>query len=908
MSRLSILSCIATLLAAAALAQTGQIQIEVKDPSGATAVASGTLARLSAGVVQSYETDAQGRYSFPGLPLGRYRLEVVASGFGTQALLVDVDSDTPIVLPVTLSVGSETTRVDVIASTPLPGVELLLEQIPSPVQTVTAADIQRSGAVSISDVLNQRLNSVFLNEVNGNSFQPDVNYRGYTASPLLGTPQGISIYMDGVRMNQPFGDVVSWDLLPRIAIAETTLIPGSDPLFGLNTLGGALSIRTKDGYTNPGNTLQIAGGNFGRRTADLEHGGSKGRLNWYGAGSLFFEEGWREASPSNVRQFIGKVGWQGAKTMIGATAIYANNQLNGGGLQEQSFLRRDYASLYTKPDVSGNRSPFLNFTGRHSVNEHLTFFGNAYYRYISTRTFNADINEGSLDQSLYQPGAAERSALAAAGYTGVPASGATAANTPFPFWRCIGNGLINDEPAEKCNGLLNRTKSQQHNAGFSAQMTWLTSPGRSNHNQFTGGGAWDRSGVNFLLNSQLGFLNPDRSVTPIQSFGDGKNGGVVDGEPYDARVDLRGVIRTGSLYASDTISLGRMWNVTLSGRFNRTTIHNMDRIIPGGGPGSLDGQHVFDRFNPAIGVTFNPAALLNTYVRYSEANRAPTSIELGCADPNVPCKLPNAMAGDPPLKQVVAKTWEAGYRGSIEGRAKWSVGWFRAENRNDIMFVSSPQSGYGYFKNFGKTRRQGLELDLDTEIRRVNLGFGYTLLDATFQSPETVNGIGNSTNADALAGRKGLESTIDITPGNRVPLTPRHMGKAFADIQVTKKFTANISMMAFGSSFARGNENNQHVADGVYYLGPGKSGGYAVVNFGARYQWSKRLQLFGQMNNVLDRHYSSASQLGPTGFDSNGNFVARPFAAVNGLFPVRQSTFYAPGAPRTVWGGIRIQF
>lgn len=889
-------------------AQTGQIQLEVKDSSGAAAEASGTLSRLSAGVSQSYETDGQGRHTFSALTLGRYRLEVVASGFASQAVLVDVDADTPVMLPITLTVGAETMRVDVIASTPLAGVELLREQIPSAVQTVSAGDIQRTGAASISDVLNQRLNSVFLNEINGNSFQPDVNYRGYTASPLLGTPQGISIYMDGVRMNQPFGDVVSWDLLPRVAIAETILIPGSDPLFGLNTLGGALSIHTKDGYTNPGNSLQIAGGSYGRRTGEFEHGGSKGRLNWYGASSLYFEDGWRQASPSNVRQFIGKVGFQGAKTMVGATAIYANNQLNGSGLQEQSFLARDYTSLYTKPDVTVNRSPYLNFTGRHSVNEHLTFFGNVYYRYISTGTFNADINENSLDQSLYQPGAAERSALAAAGFGNVPASGLNAGNTPFPSLRCIGNGLINDEPGEKCNALLNRSQSQQHNAGFSAQMTWLASPGGTNHNQFTAGAAWDRSGVNFRLNTQLGYLNPDRSVTPIQSFGDGTNGGNVNGVPYDARIDLRGAIRTGSLYATDTISIGRMWNVTLSGRFNRTTIANSDRINPGGGPGSLDGNNEFHRFNPAIGVTFNPAALLNTYVRYSEANRAPTSIELGCADPNVPCKLPNAMAGDPPLQQVVAKTWEAGYRGSYEGRAHWSAGWFRAENRNDIMFVSSPQSGFGYFKNFGKTRRQGLELDLDTQIRRINLGFNYTLLDATFQSPEIVNGIGNSSNVDALAGSKGLDSTINITPGNRVPLTPRHLGKAFADFQVTKKFSANLSMMAFGSSYARGNENNQHVADGVVYLGPGKSGGYTVMNFGARYQWSKRLQLFGQVNNILDRQYSSGAQLGPMGFDKSGNFIARPLPAIGADFPVRQSTFFAPGAPRTFWGGVRISF
>ncbi len=401
---------------------TGQIQLEAKDPSGAAAKASGTLSRLSAGVGQSYETDAQGRYGFSGLALGRYRLEVASTGFTSQARLVDVDSDSPVAVTIELSVGAETTRVDVVDATPLPGVELALNQIPAAVQTVSAAAIQQSGSLNLADVINKRLGSVFINEVQGNPFQPDVNYRGYTASPLLGTPQGISIYMDGVRMNQPFGDVVSWDLLPRIAIADTTLIPGSDPLFGLNTLGGALSIRTKDGYSNPGTTLQLAGGSYGRRMGDLEHGGSIGRFNYYGATS-FFEDGWRQTSPSNVRQFMGKLGWQGAKTTLGASVIYANNQLNGNGLQEMRMLANDYSSVYTKPDVTGNRSPFLNFTGRHAFSDRVTFTGNAYYRYISTRTFNGDINEDSLNQSVYQPSAAERNALTAAGFTGFPTAG-----------------------------------------------------------------------------------------------------------------------------------------------------------------------------------------------------------------------------------------------------------------------------------------------------------------------------------------------------------------------------------------------------------------------------------------------------------------------------------------------------
>jgi outer membrane receptor protein involved in Fe transport len=896
------------LFAKFALAQTGQIQLEVKDPQGAAVMASGTLTRLSAGVTQNFETDAQGRRAFGGLVPGRYRLELAAAGFHATAVLVDVDADTPVGVTVTLEVGGEATRIDVIAATPLPGVELLFDQIPAPVQTVTELDLQNSGAVTLADALTRRLNSVFINEVQGNPFQPDVNYRGYTASPLLGTPQGISVYLDGVRMNQPFGDVVSWDLIPRLAIAETALVPGSDPLFGLNTLGGALAIRTKDGFTNPGSTLAVSGGSYGRRMAELEHGGARGRMNYYGATSLFFEDGWRDNSPSNVRQFIGKLGWLGAKTMLGVTAIYANNQLNGNGLQEMRLLERDYRSVYTKPDVTGNRSPFLNVMGRRVVTTNLTFTGNAYYRYIGTRTFNGDINEESLDQSLYQPNAAERAALSAAGFTGFPFSGENAANTPFPKWRCIANGLLNDEPAEKCNGLLNRGRSQQHHAGVAGQLTWVTGPG-ANRNQFTAGGAWDRSRTDFASLTQFGYLNPDRSITPIESYADGKTGGVDDdGNPLDTRVDLRGVIRTGSVYATDTFSLGREWNFTLSGRFNYTTVNNRDRIQPGGGPGSLDGAHAFTRFNPAVGVTYNRRPWLNLYGRYSEASRAPTSIELGCADPDSPCRLPNSMAGDPPLKQIVSKTVEAGYRGQVEGRARWSAGWFRAQNTDDILFVQSPQTGFGYFKNFGETRRQGLELDFDTTIRRVSLGLNYTFLDATYQSEEEVNGSGNSSNEDALAGRPGLESAIEIEPGDRIPLTPRHMGKAFADIQATRRLTVNLSMVAFASAYARGNENNRHAPDGVYYLGPGSSPGYTIFNVGGRYQLDSRLQLFAQMNNVFDRRFYTAAQLGPTGFDANGNFRARPFPATHGEFPVLQSTFFAPGAPRLVWGGVRVRF
>jgi outer membrane receptor protein involved in Fe transport len=883
----------------------GEIRIEVKDSSGAAVAASGKLENLAAGTVEGYQTGEQGTHSFVGLPYGRYRITVTAAGFATQSVTVNVPSAAPVSRTITLSLSAQAFQVDVVGATPLAGTDLSQSEIPLPVQAGDLRDIRNSGAVDLSDFLNKRLNGVHINEVQGNPYQPDLNYRGYTASPLLGTPQGVSVYMDGVRLNQPFGDVVSWDLIPRIAISEVALIPGSNPLFGLNTLGGALSLQTKDGRGGNHTELSFSGGSFGRKVAEFEHGGSSSNgLSWYLASNLFFEDGWREHSPSDVRQFFGRFGWQRSDTTLGLTVSYANNALIGNGLQEQRLLAANYNSVYTLPDKTANLSPAFNFMARHRIGK-VELSGNLYQRYIRTNTLNGDLNDDSLDQSVYQPSAAEINALRAAGYSGFPTSGATAANTPFPIWRCIGQALLRDEPAEKCNGILNRSHTGQHNTGFSAQGTWFETRG-SWRNQFTAGTGYDRSSVSFQQLSELGYLNPDRSVTGVGAFGDGVTGGNQDGEPFDTRVDLDGRIHTGSFYATDTLS-AKNWNVTLSGRYNHTTVDNRDRIRPSGAD-SLTAKHTFDRFNPAAGVTYNPATMLNLYFSYSEGSRAPTSVELGCANPDLPCKLPNAMAGDPPLEQVVAKTFEAGIRGGSESRVNWSAGWFRAQNSNDILFVASTATGFGYFKNFGKTRRQGFEAAVHGRIRRVSLGGGYTFLDATYQSTETVAGAGNSNNSSAAAGSKGFDGEIQVAPGDRIPLTPRHMFKAYADVRATKKLNVDLGLTAISGSFARGNENNSHQPDGVYYLGPGRTPGYGVVNLGARYQVQPHVQLYVQINNLFDHHYYTAAQLGATGLTAQGTFLARPLPAAGGQFPLVNATFYAPGASIGAWGGIRATF
>lgn len=800
-------------------------------------------------------------------------------------------------------------HVDVIAAAPLPGVELTIDQLPSPAQVASDKDMDASGALDVSDFLNKRVTGVHINDVQGNPFQTDVNYRGYTASPLLGTPQGLSVYMDGVRMNQPFGDVVSWDLIPRMAIASSTLMPGSNPLFGLNTLGGALALQTKDGQSHKGTTLQGLYGSHVRRALEFEHGGARanGLLNWYFAGNFFKDDGWRVDSPSDVRQVFGKLGWQSGKNFVNVSVAQANNSLTGNGLQEERLLDADYASIYTKPDITDNRSTWVNGSFRRIQSSRLTFTGDAYYRYIRTSTVNGDVNEASLDQAIYQPGAAERAALAAAGYTNVPASGATAANTPFPFWRCLGNVLLKDEPAEKCNGLINRTSSRQHNEGLTGQATFMQGSKARKH-QLTVGGAFDRSSVGFVQSSELGYINADRSIAGTGAFADGVSGGNVDGAPFDTRVDLNGHQHTLSAYATDTASFNGKWHLTVSGRYNRTNLTNQDLIEPGGGVGSLDGQHTYGRFNPAAGLTFSPSSSLNVYAGYSEGSRAATSIELGCANPEQPCKLPNAMAGDPPLDQVVTRTVESGVRGGLHQRTQWHIGFFSAENRNDILFVASTDTGFGYFRNFGRTKRQGLELGGSTRLSRVTIGAGYNYLAATFESPETVNGSGNSSNDEAESGVPGLEGTIDIRPGDRIPFIPRHTLKVYADIQATTKLSLDVDVQGVSSSLARGNENGAHEPDGTYYVGPGDAPGYAVANLSARYRAASRIQIFAELNNVFDRKYYTAAQLGPSAFTATGSFIARPFPAINGEFPVQQTTFFAPGAPRALFVGTRLTF
>jgi outer membrane receptor protein involved in Fe transport len=896
-------------------APAGQIQLEVKDPSGAAVQASVRLEAVGGGVTRTFQTDAQGQYTLVNVPFGQYRLEVSRSGFNSQAELIDVESTAPIVRTFTMTVGAQTSKIDVVATTPLGGTDLATDQIAGPVQTATAADIDNSGALELGDFMDRRLNGVYINEMQANPFQPDVNFRGYTASPLLGTPEGISVYVDGVRQNQPFGDVVSWDLIPKDAISEVTLVPGSDPLFGLNTLGGAISVTTKNGISNPGLSGGVLYGSSGRKSAQAEWGGGKPTgFNWFFSGLGFHESGWRFDSPTDVRQAFGKLGWRTARTDIALTMSYAYNTMLGNGLQDYRLLQNDYSSVYSIPDSTANRSPSFNLMLRHTFSDNVTFSGNVWYRNIRTEIINANYNTDAIGGLIYQPTSQEQSVLTAAGYTGFPTSGASIANTPFPKWACIAEALQLGDPDQACDGINIHSKEVQNEGGLSGQFTWITSP-KIGRNQFAAGGTVDRGYVNYTQNTGYAYVNPNYTLTPVPAWQDGSTSS--GGSPVSSQVNLHGVTPNWSLYFSDTLTLAKKVNVTVSGRYNQFYVDNTDRINPIAGPGSLDGNYLFQRFNPAVGITYSPFSSVNVYARFSQGNRAPTSIELGCADPANPCSLPNALSADPPLQQVVTDTWEVGLRGKPEfsfiRNLSWNVGAFRAENHNDILFVASEELGTGYFQNFAKTLREGVDADLKGRIGRVTWGLDWTYLSATYQSTETLDGSANNTNNVAMQGYPGLDGVITVQPGDRIPLIPKQTGKAYLDFQATSKLLFDFNEVAISSSYARGNENNAYQPDGVYYLGPGVSPGYAVTNFRAHYDLTKHVQLAVQIDNLFDRHYYTGAQLANTILTGQGSIQTLPFQAYcNGPYagsaPAQSVTFFTPGAPRRAWVELKVKF
>lgn len=751
-------------------------------------------------------------------------------------------------------------KVDVVSTTPMPGIGLSINKVPANIQLVNGDEFRKQQSVTIADYMNNNLQGVSVVDTQNNPFQPDVTFRGFTASPLLGTPQGMSVYVDGVRVNESFGDAVNWDLIPMNAIGNMSLIPGTNPLFGLNTLGGAISVQTKSGRTHQGGAAELSAGSWGRKTGSAEIGGvsKDGSVDYFFSANMFSEDGWRQASPTDVRQFFGKVGWQNETTKIDLSYTNANNDMIGNGLVQREFMQTlGRSAIHTKPDQTKNTLSFLNLSASHWFNDDVMFTGNAYYRNSKRKTLNGDVNDEFDD------------------------------NNPIN-----GSDCINDE--EACQGVLNRSTTKQNSYGLNGQLSFNQAlAGKAN--QFIVGASYDISRIKFSQTEQPGNINSVRGVDPVLDVEQGSN--------------LHGKTKTWSLFGTNTLSLNDYWHVTGSARYNHVKVDNVDQInapgvsyaIPFGQPNHLEsdetltGSHSFSRLNPAVGVNFTPTKDLTVYGSYNEGNRAPTSMELGCANPYAPCKLPNAMAGDPPLKQVVAKTFEGGLRGNLTEDVRWSAAVYRTENNNDIQFVTTPSTAnnMGYFDNVGKTRRVGIDTNLAGKVGQFGWNVGYSYVDATYQNDLTLlNEVNSATFTDG-----GGNDVIQVKKGDRLANIPAHQLKVRLTYAVTPDWLVGTNITAFSDRYMRGNENNSHVDRGDS-IGNGKIAGYAIVNLDTRYNIGSGWSVFGKAINVFDTEYNNGGMMGETMFAANGTFDA------NG----NPSGFLSPGAPRAGWVGVRYEF
>lgn len=712
----------------------------------------------------------------------------------------------------------EAPTVEVVGTTPLPSVGVPLKQVPAAVQAATGDQIQRQQALDLSDFMDRNLAGVTVNSAQHNPFQPDLSFRGFSASPLLGTPQGISVFVDGVRVNEAFGDTVNWDLIPRSAISSINLIPGSNPLFGLNTLGGALAVHTKSGFQHPGFSAQALGGSWGRRALEFEQGGFRDRVDWFVTGNAFDEDGWRDHSPSKVRQLFGKVGYEDEAMDLDASLTHADNTLEGVQALPLSMLDRP-EQAYTWPDRTRNRLTFLALKGSRVFGEDKILAANVYYRKLRSDNFSSNVNDE------FDP--------------------VTSPNQAF-----------ND---------LSLTDQQSY--GGSVQWTLL---GRllGRANQLTLGASLDRGDTDFSQLEQPADFTPDRGTVATGDF--------------ELETDVNAVNRYTGFYFTDTFSFTERLHFTVSGRYNRARLRIRDKT---GQEPALNGNHTFSRFNPAAGVAYNPTPNHTAFLAYNEGMRAPTPVELTCADPLAPCRLPNAFLADPPLEPVVSRTWEVGLRGRVAGGLGYSATLYRTNLQDDIQFVSSGGAiNAGFFQNVGTTRRQGLELALQADWGRWRLLGSYSFIDATFRTPFLLNSPNNST-AQPILG----PNDIQVRPGDRIPGIPRHVFKLRAEYSVSEALSLGASLQAASRQFARGDENNQDVH--------GPVPGYVVLNLDARYLLSRRWELLFKLNNLLDERYENFGVLGENFFRGPGNTFDPGSAA--------PEQFRSPGAPRAAWVGLR---
>jgi iron complex outermembrane recepter protein len=504
---------------------------------------------------------------------------------------------------------------------------------------------------------------------------------------------------------------------------------------------------------------------------------------------------------------------------------------------------------YTFPDKIGNRMQMLTLKGSHFFNDNNLVGANVYVRNSRINNFASNTNDCF-------------------------ASAETASGEA-----CDQDPITAPKPVDIANqGANEQSSTSQLGYGFAAQYSYLGDV-IQHKNQFTTGFSADLGRTKYKSASQASNFSQNR-------------GAIANGD-FEAETDIKANNKYLGLYATDIFSVTNKFHVTLSGRYNYVQVRIKDNqeADPNTGKfvsGDTDSiKHSFNRFNPAIGLNYNPSATLSFFGGYNEGMRAPTPIELSCADPLTPCRLPTDFLADPILDPVISKTFEAGVRGKLANNISWNAGVFHTKLKDDIQFISSGNSfNLGYFDNVGDTQRQGLELGLGEKFDKLNLTANYQYLRATFRDSVQFQNENNSS-ADA-------DGNYTAKSGDFLPNIPRHSLKLRAAYDFTPELTVGLNMITSGSVFARGDENNKDEN--------GKVAGYTVFNMDANWRFHQNWSGFVKVSNIFDKDYASLGILGTNAFNTaDKSFNADPSSW-------QSEQFQSPGAPRAGWIGVRYEF
>ena len=816
-------------------------------------------------------------------------------------------------LAVSQAPAQDVETITVFGTTPVRAEGSSTRDFPGVIKSASAEELAASGSADISGYLSRRFGGVHAHSAQGNPLQRDLYYRGYAASPLLGLPMGLTVYQNGVRLNEPLGDAVNWDLVPMNAIASLSLLSGSNPLYGLNTLGGSVVVQMKNGFSHPQHAVEVEGGSYGRAIANIESGGNNGAWAYYLNAQRFEESGWRDLSPSWAENLYASVGWRGGRGALGLDYHRARSDLTGNGLAPSGLLEAGRQQVFTAPDITRNDTRTLALRGDYALAEGVNISANLYYRGNDTGSFNGD----GLDED-------EADALIDDGFGGVAGlagvlRGACRDAVENELGEVLGgDGIEADEFAEAvgesgCSAINNLSDRGQDSSGGVLEIDAAAEIFGLAHDLTVGAGFY-RGRSDFNSRVQFALFDPQTRSTTTS--------GAVSGGFADERTEIDTDVARNYLYAGDRFALGEDWSIMLSAFYHNSRIELLDRT---GEQQQLNGEHDFRNFNWGVGAVRRWSDQVDVYAAYNESSRLPTPIELACSEElsrNADtgeveeCRLPNAFLADPPLDEVIARNVEIGLRGALSGGLNWSLGLFRTRNENDIIWQTGQTRAHGLFKNIDNTRRLGVEAMLAGAYRRWRWNVNYTWIQATFEDDFDVLSPNHPANAllrggddgdddepggdeegdagDALEDDdgdededdEGLYSTRPVSAGNRLPGIPDHLFKAAAERGFSDRLSAGVELLAVAGSHLRGDESNEL----------DKLDGYATVNARVNYR-TERFEAFLLVENLLDGEYE------------NFGLIGEEPDEVIGLDRIDDDVrFLAPGAPRALWAGVKVNF